>query len=450
MSRLNIKKYGVFLTLAFYSYSIKAILLKRNVKNMKKTAILIIIFLLSSPKAVPEEERPDFIQMGGSRHSTELTKLNLSGVLFHTREQITPLRHMTNLKELRMWDNPARDLAPLSGLINLTYLSLSSNEISNLTPLSGLTNLTHLNLNGNQISDLTPLSGLTNLTHLNLNGNQISDLTMLSGLTNLTVLELDANQISDLTPLSGLINLKELSFNDNQIKDITPLAGLPNLSYLSSSGNPISDNSLQQRLNSMQKSLAKVNVGEIINFGGYSWLVLDVQDNHALIITENIHLMGMGRYNHIHTGITWESCFMRRYMNNEFLNSFIPSDRDRIRETLVITGDHPWYGTKGGNNTRDRVFLLSLSELVQYFGDSGKLQNRPDDRLIQHISDEFDSARRAKWDDGRYSFWWLRSPGSEQSLAAGVDGTGAIYVSGTGVSNSTLGSRPALWLNLEF
>ena len=38
--------------------------------------------------------------------------------------------------------------------------------------------------------------------------------------------------------------------------------------------------------------------------------------------------------------------------------------------------NNPWYGTSGGNATTDKVFLLSLDEVVKYFGDSGDLLNK--------------------------------------------------------------------------
>ena len=38
--------------------------------------------------------------------------------------------------------------------------------------------------------------------------------------------------------------------------------------------------------------------------------------------------------------------------------------------------DNQWQGTKGGNTTADKVFLLSLEEVVKCFGDSGDLKNK--------------------------------------------------------------------------
>ena len=42
----------------------------------------------------------------------------------------------------------------------------------------------------------------------------------------------------------------------------------------------------------------------------------------------------------------------------------------------MTNDDNPWYGTRGGNTTTDKIFLLSLEEVVKFFGDSGDLKNR--------------------------------------------------------------------------
>ena len=189
-----------------------------------------------------------------------------------------------------------------------------------------------------------------------------------------------------------------------------------------------------------------VNAGDTIEFGGYSWQVLDVHRNHALIITENTYMIGEGRHNHIRGGITWAGSLTRRYLNDEFFYSFSAQDRARIQQTYVITPDSPWYYSKGGDNTTDRIFILSVEEVVRYFGDSGQLQNRPDG--VGWISDQYNCARITRNEDGMPAWWWLRSSGGDQHLTPFVDPHGVLTLYGTGASNTTGGVRPVLWLNL--
>jgi len=92
------------------------------------------------------------IEIGGERYSTASTYLNLFNKYLQ-KEDIVPLKYMTNL----------------------TKLNLNVNHIVDVTPLQSLTNLTELRLFGNRIRDVTPLQSLTNLIDLDLRNNPISD-----------------------------------------------------------------------------------------------------------------------------------------------------------------------------------------------------------------------------------------------------------------------------------
>ena len=199
-----------------------------------------------------------------------------------------------------------------------------------------------------------------------------------------------------------------------------------------------------------------VTTGETITFGGYSWLVLDVQDGRALILSERV--LERRGYHMDNTEITWEGSSLRQYLNGEFYNSFSASDRGRIAQVTNVNPDNPWdftqFGvynrTPGGANTQDHIFLLSLDELVRYFGDSGQLENQHHaNNESAGFHDEYSSARVALDANDAISLWWLRSPGYYSIYAAMVNGLGFVSVSGFSVNNDHGGVRPALWLNLE-
>ena len=111
----------------------------------------------------------------------------------------------------------------------------------------------------------------------------------------------------------------------------------------------------------------------------------------------------------------------------------------------MFNGLNPWFDTEGGNNTLDMIFLLSLEEVVKYFGDSGQLRNRP--KYKDYLSDQYSNARIAQDIAGSASWWWLRSPGFGPLYVISVDDTGDLLVGGDDVFCSG-GVRPALWLNL--
>jgi Leucine-rich repeat (LRR) protein len=168
--------------------------------------------------AATVEQKPDFITIRGTQYATDLVRLSLINE-YLTCEDIEPLRHMTNLRELNLMSNQIVDISPLSNLANLRNLVLLNNQISDLSPLSGLTELEELDLGENEISDISALSVITNLRRLLLYRNHIDDITPLGELINLRHLELSRNKVSDITPLNVLPMLGILTLVENLITD---------------------------------------------------------------------------------------------------------------------------------------------------------------------------------------------------------------------------------------
>jgi len=96
--------------------------------------------------------------------------------------------------------------------------------------------------------------------------------------------------------------------------------------------------------------------GDKITFGEYGWPVLDAKDDMALIITENI--IDQRPYHDAYKDATWADCALRTYLNREFYDRFSQADKARIIKTTVKNLDNQWYGTKGGEDTKDYIFFI--------------------------------------------------------------------------------------------
>jgi len=119
-----------------------------------------------------------------------------------------------------------------------------------------------------------------------------------------------------------------------------------------------------------------MQIGDYISFGSYKWRVLDIKKNTALIITEN--LIEQRPYHDKYVAITWADCSLRKYLNCEFYDKFTVKDKSKIIPTVNKNLDNQWYGTKGGEDTKDNIFILSLEEVAcQYFGDSSSKLHNP-------------------------------------------------------------------------
>ncbi|MCR5135930.1 MAG: DUF6273 domain-containing protein [Oscillospiraceae bacterium] len=218
---------------------------------------------------------------------------------------------------------------------------------------------------------------------------------------------------------------------------------------------------------------------DVITFGRYEqdgnlsngpeaieWLVLAKQGSRALVVSR--YALESKAYNDERVDITWETCTLRSWLNSTFLNTaFTASEQSRIPTVTVVNNDNTKFGTEGGNNTQDKVFLLSISEVEQYFSSESKRvydSEDPDDywvywpdRMCAPTAYVYTQWGCTSWEDWLNSWyegnteiwgcwWWLRSPGGDQDSAAGVDGGG--YLDDFGDYGDGGGVRPALWINL--
>jgi len=183
-------------------------------------------------------------------------------------------------------------------------------------------------------------------------------------------------------------------------------------------------------------------------FGNYKWRTLHTKDDKILLITEDI--IALRWYHHQFVDTTWEECQLRKYLNYDFYNLFSQSEKAKIITVTNRNSNNPWFKTKGGSDTIDRVFLLSLEEVCEYFGDSlSKLLYK--DHQTWSIDDEHNAQRQAKYNHD-FHWWRLRSPGYYGRTAASVSPGGQVYVRGNGIFGKPKdggGIRPAIWLKLE-
>lgn len=207
--------------------------------------------------------------------------------------------------------------------------------------------------------------------------------------------------------------------------------------------------------------MTEFKIGAIVPFGGYHWHVLDVKDNAALIITKK--MIEQHPYNNYAGDVTWAECSLRKYLNGEFYNKFTATEQSRIIPVWNKNHDNQWYGSRGGEDTQDYIFLLSMEEVVcKYFGDSRKnLENRSAKQRYWFQKKDENNNKRISTLHGNGWWWWLRTPGRDNRRAVYIHGDGNIGIQGNGTFhyNSNIihpltgenygGVRPALWLSKE-
>ena len=188
-----------------------------------------------------------------------------------------------------------------------------------------------------------------------------------------------------------------------------------------------------------------------IQFGRYKWRAIYRIDNSFLLLTEDIIEKQPYdfRLNEHDTSVesSWETCSLRRYLNNEFISLFNAKDQSVIENKENENSANGYAGGSGGNPTTDIIFVLGPKEVMSYLGvhrDSVKEYNLDNQRVF---NDDY-NYRRISTYNGAECWWWLRTTGSDNTKAAFIGADGSICLGGCEVNNSEGGIRPALWLRL--
>lgn len=196
-------------------------------------------------------------------------------------------------------------------------------------------------------------------------------------------------------------------------------------------------------------------VGSLIKYGKYEqdndssngiedieWIILAKDDNKMLVISDKT--IDCKPYHSSYGNTTWEECSLRRWLNDTFVNeAFTTEEQEKILTTNVTADANPDYDTDAGNDTEDKVFLLSIEEANRYF---------KYDSERQCVSTEYAKANGAytyEIDGASNCFWWLRSQGGYSNKSASVvnsDGTVSKY--GNAVDDNRDCVRPAMWISL--
>lgn len=170
------------------------------------------------------------------------------------------------------------------------------------------------------------------------------------------------------------------------------------------------------------------------------WRVIKCENGEALLLSDIV--LDKQKYNKRLKKVTWEKSTLRKWLNKKFMNrAFSSSEQEAIHTTKVINEDNYYYKTDGGNDTLDKIYLLSLSETDE--------EKETEEAKEYGFTDSYGMTIKysnyADLDD--YQYWWLRTPGEKNISAAAVDMSGKAY-GGGGESDMELGIRPVLHLNL--
>lgn len=212
--------------------------------------------------------------------------------------------------------------------------------------------------------------------------------------------------------------------------------------------------------------LASVSVGDRIYFGSYEqdndssngtepieWQVLAKENGRILVISEYVldmqPLRAEWEGQPSGSPTTWDSCFLRHWLNMNFYDSAFSSAEKAVIPATLVTADRiAGISRDPGPDTNDKVFILSTFEMRQYFnGDEDKMLCFPTASVIAKGIPTWSIYKK----DGTFmdgvTDYWLRTLTNDSGYYAffGV----SVNDYGVAPSDTKVGVRPCLWINVS-
>lgn len=199
-------------------------------------------------------------------------------------------------------------------------------------------------------------------------------------------------------------------------------------------------------------SIPVPEVGDTVIIGSYEqdnvldngkepleWIVLEVQEGKAWLMTK--YCIDQAIFYPKRVSRYWGNSDLRVWMNGDFIaETFTPAEQEVIL-TTVVKNSNP-NGVKGaGEDTEDKIYLLSKEEVLYFMPEMADRVAYPTEYAKTKgitLSDETGSCR-----------WWTRTPGARPMDICGMRLDGRISSYGMqDVDWPTNTIRPVMWVRV--
>ena len=174
------------------------------------------------------------------------------------------------------------------------------------------------------------------------------------------------------------------------------------------------------------------------------WQVLEIKDDRMLLISK--YVLDAQMFDD--DWAIWEKSYLRKWLKNDFYEAaFSKEEKSRIIETELKNSDNYLEPDDVTAETKDTVFLLSVNEAVEYFGENVGFENPS--RTAAPTAYAIARGVNANGSDAEnVKCWWhLRSNGVHEGLVEQVNVWGQFVDINKNYTDR--GVRPAIWVTLE-
>ena len=203
----------------------------------------------------------------------------------------------------------------------------------------------------------------------------------------------------------------------------------------------------------LKETINDYSVGDYLIYGTYEqdnntsngkedieWQILAKEENRIFLISR--YALDCQQYNSENVNVTWETCSLRSWLNSTFYDdAFSDAEKTCIATSIVTADPNLRYSTTNqGNDTEDKIFLMSIKEVSKYLSSNVNMQSK---------ATEYAYGIGAYRSDNGNCRWWLRTSGHNSSLTLVINSDGYCDYAGVNVDDRDGAVRPALWINLS-
>lgn len=210
-------------------------------------------------------------------------------------------------------------------------------------------------------------------------------------------------------------------------------------------------------------SAGELGWGAIVSFGSYEqdkdltngkepieWMVLDVQEDRVLLVSRQI--LEDRAFDESGEDRLWNESSLRTWLNDSFFQeAFTEREQASVQLSHLETPGESVHDTELVPATEDRVFLLSIQEVEQYFGLAWGSTGHFYDNDVKAQPTAYALSGGMETKNQRAS-WYLRSSGwmGDRPFSSVSEDGGITSVSDVGpVEGKVRGVRPAVWVDLD-
>jgi hypothetical protein len=174
------------------------------------------------------------------------------------------------------------------------------------------------------------------------------------------------------------------------------------------------------------------------------WRVLGETNNKVLLMAEQC--LDAQPYNETRESVTWETCTLRTWLNEDFMNlAFTTQEQAAISKETIVTEGDPFCETTEAYSTTDKIFLPSKEDVMKtefgFLCTERECDSRTTDNTVYCASKE---GRLAVGEKDNY---WLRNQGQLNIAACSVAVNGVIVYLAY-VDHTSVGVRPMFYLDM--